>query len=145
MRIRAVVLLFFALSAVAAPGEEVPASELAARAAAAPLEEQPSLYIKAAERQLKVADKLYDDGNPDAAAPLVKDVAEYSGKATEASVRSGKHLKGTEIGIRKMAERLRDIQHRLNYDDQAPVKAAVDKLEELRTQLLNRMFAKDKK
>jgi hypothetical protein len=120
-------------------------AELVARAAAAKIDDQPGLYIKAAEQQLKAADKLYTEGKPEEAGPMINDLADYSGKAAAASMQSGKRLKHTEIDIRKMASRLRDLQHSLSYDDQAPVKAAVDKLEQLRTQLLSAMFAKKKK
>ena len=120
-------------------------AELVARAASARVEDQPVLYMKAAEQQLKAADKLYSDGKPEQAAALIGEIEDYSAKATDASISSGKRLKNTEIDIRKISTRLRDIQHSLSYDDQAPVKAAVDKLEQLRTRLLDRMFARKKK
>ena len=120
-------------------------AELVARAASARIEDQPALYMKAAEQQLKAADKLYSDGKPEQAAALIGEIEDYSAKATDASISSGKRLKNTEIDIRKISTRLRDIQHSLSYDDQAPVKAAVDKLEQLRTRLLDRMFARKKK
>jgi len=120
-------------------------AELVARAASARIEDQPVLYMKAAEQQLKAADKLYSDGKPEQAAALIGEIEDYSAKATDASISSGKRLKNTEIDIRKISTRLRDIQHSLSYDDQAPVKAAVDKLEQLRTRLLDRMFARKKK
>ena len=125
--------------------EEVPVSEQAAQADAAPLVRQAELHIKIAERQMKEADRLYTGGKMDEAAAAVRDVVTYSEKATDAAVRSGKRLKNTEINIRKLSKRLNDIQRTLSYDDQGPVKTATDRLEELRTQLLNRMFSKDKK
>ena len=41
-----------------------------------------------------------------------------------------------------MAEKLRDLKRGLAYEDQAPVQAAADKLEQMRTELLGRMFGK---
>jgi hypothetical protein len=43
-----------------------------------------------------------------------------------------------------MAAKLRDIKRSLNFDDQAPVQAAADRLENLRTDLLSHMFGKGK-
>jgi hypothetical protein len=44
-----------------------------------------------------------------------------------------------------MAEKLRDIKRTLAFDDQPPVDQAVRRLEDVRTSLLNAMFANDKK
>ncbi len=70
----------------------------------------------------------------------------YAEKAGDAAERSGKRLKDTEIAVRKMAEKFRDVKHNLPFDDQAPVQDAVDRLEKMRTELLAEMFGKkDKK
>jgi hypothetical protein len=71
-------------------------------------------------------------------------VATYSEKAHDAAIQSGKKLKNTEIDFRKMSAKLRDIKRTLNFDDQAPVQAAADRLESLRTDLLSHMFGKGK-
>ncbi len=141
-------LLLFLTLAAAAPGfayEDPSVSEEAARADASPIDRQPELYIKIAEHRMKEADHLYTDNKVDDAAAAVRDVVTYSEKATSSAVTSGKRLKNIEITIRKMSARLRDVQRTLSFDDQAPVKNATDRLEDLRTQLLNRMFSKDKK
>jgi hypothetical protein len=69
-------------------------------------------------------------------------VVAYSDKARDASIRTGKRLKDTEIAMRKMAARLRDIKRSLAFEDQAPVATAVDRLEQMRTELLSHMFGK---
>ena len=69
----------------------------------------------------------------------------YSDKAGEAANASGKHIKHTEISFRKMAAKLRDIKRALAFEDQAPVENAANHLEELRTNLLTRMFGKEEK
>jgi len=102
------------------------------------------LYVEIAERQLKSADELYTTGKVDDARAAVQDVVTYSEKAHDAAIQSGKKVKNTEIGFRKMAVKLRDIKRSLNFDDQAPVEAAADRLEALRTDLLSHMFAKGK-
>ena len=131
-----------ALLAFASKAESV--SELIARAEAARPEDRAVLYIEIAELQLKAADELYTAGKVQEAQAAIGDVAAYSEKAHDASLKSGKRLKNTEIAVRKMADKLRDIKRTLNFDDQAPVQEVVDRLEQLRTDLLAHMFGKGK-
>jgi soluble cytochrome b562 len=118
--------------------------ELIARAESARVEDRPALCVEIAERQLKSADELYTAGKVDDARTAVRDVVTYSEKAHDAAIQSGKRVKNTEIDFRKMAAKLRDIKRSLNFDDQAPVQAAADRLETLRTDLLSHMFGKGK-
>jgi hypothetical protein len=67
-------------------------------------------------------------------------VATFSEKARDAASKSGKKLKPTEIAVRKMAHKLRDMKRTLSFEDQAPVQDAIDRLEHVRTDLLTRMF-----
>jgi len=136
------ILLAGALLAFASKAESV--SELIARAEAARPEDRAVLYIEIAELQLKAADELYTAGKVQEAQAAIGDVAAYSEKAHDASLKSGKRLKNTEIAVRKMADKLRDIKRTLNFDDQAPVQEVVDRLEQLRTDLLAHMFGKGK-
>lgn len=119
-------------------------AEMIQEADSANVHDQPKLYVKISQNQVHAADKSYSSGNPDPGRTAVENVVLYSGKATEAAVQSGNRLKDTEIDIRKMADKLRDIKRNLNFDDQAPVQTAMDKLEEMRSKLLNRMFEKKK-
>ena len=118
--------------------------ELIARASAAPVKEQPGLYIDIAERQLKSADELYTEGKIDDARAAIADVVTYSQKAHDAALQSSKRIKQTEMASRKMSRRLRDLKRTLNFDDQAPVQAAADRLESLAQDLLAHMFGKEK-
>jgi len=118
--------------------------ELIAREESARVEDRPALCVEIAERQLKAADELYTAGKVQDAQAAVKDTVTYSEKAHDASIQSGKKLKNTEIDFRKMAAKLRDIKRSLNFDDQAPVQAAADRMESLRTDLLSHMFGKGK-
>jgi hypothetical protein len=118
--------------------------ELMAREESARVEDRPALCLEIAERQLKSADELYTAGKTDDALNAVKDVVTYSEKGHDAAIESGKKVKNAEITFRKMAAKLRDIKRSLNFDDQAPVQAAADRLENLRTDLLSHMFGKGK-
>ncbi len=144
MRIPSICLLLLAATLAAFSADET-AANLAAQADSSALDQQPDLYVKAAHLQLKTVDALYNQGNAEEAASAMRLLSEYSDKATDSAVHSGKKLKRAEIEIRKIATRLSNIQHGLSFDDQAPVKATVEHLEVLRTRLLDRMFSKDKK
>jgi hypothetical protein len=75
----------------------------------------------------------------------VNDVVYYSADAAHAANESGSRLKPTEIALGKMADKLRTIRRTLAFEDQKPVEDAANRLETLRTELLNRMFDKGKK
>jgi hypothetical protein len=137
----AVVLLATVLNCV---GEKETVQQLAARAEAARPEDRPGLYVGIAERQLKAVAELFGAGRDEEAVAAVKDVVTYSEKAHDAASVVHNRLKGTEIALRKMAAKLRDIKRTLSFEDQAPVQAAADRLEVLRTDLLSKMFSKGK-
>jgi len=135
-----VTLLFFGML-LANPGHtEENLQQLVARADAASMEDRPALYIEIAERQLKLTGDFYRRGQISEAREAVSDVVTYAQKAHDASAQTGKRLKSTEIAIRKMAARLRDIKTTLNFEDQASVQAASDRLEDMRTDLMSRMW-----
>jgi len=146
MRTRAlIVCVVLAASCFAFARKEETLEQLVARAESAPLPDQPGIYIGIAARQMQLADTLYTAGRVAEASAAVSDVVTYSERASDASTKSGKKLKHTEISLRKMAAKLRDIKRGVNFEDQAPVQAAIDRLEQLRTLLLAHMFEKDKK
>jgi hypothetical protein len=140
----AVLIILWLTTAGAFAYKEKPLEELISQADAAALKSQPKLYTKIAKRQLKNADRLYKRGEITGAHAAVNDVAVYSGKASDAAIRSGKDMKRTEIAIRKMADRLRDIQHNVVFNQREPVQKVIDQLEAMRTRLLARMFGKGK-
>jgi hypothetical protein len=137
----AVVVLVAVINSVAAKDT---VQQLAARADAARPEDRPGLYIEIAERQLKASTELFGAGKDEDAVLAVKDVVTYSEKAHDAAIAARNKLKNTEIALRKMAAKLRDVKRTLSFEDQAPVQAASDRLEALRTDLLGQMFGKGK-
>ncbi len=66
----------------------------------------------------------------------------FSRKATNTSIQTGKKLKNVEIGLRKMAEKFRDVKRTVAFEDQPPIQQTVDELEQMRTDLLSAMFGK---
>jgi hypothetical protein len=140
-----IILSLLLLAAGLASSSEEALSALIARAESARMDARPPLYCTIAERQLVTADQLYNSGKVDEARVAVNDVVTYSDKAHDAASKSRSKLKPTEILLRKMAVKLRDIKRTLPFEEQAAVQDAADHLERLRTDLLARMFSKGEK
>jgi hypothetical protein len=138
-------LLLVGIFSVFAISEKETVAELVDRAKLAPLDHQPELYIKAAAQQLKLLTQLYNEGKVEDARAALNDIVTYSDRATDAATKTHKRVKGTEIALRKMTEKLRDLKRTLNFEDQPAVQEAMDHLEGLRTNLLSLMFGKEKK
>jgi hypothetical protein len=145
MRLRITILVVLAAaSALMFADEHETLQKLIARADTARPEDRPSLYIAICEHELKAAEQSYGSDKADEAQAAVKALVDYAEKAHDAATQTGKRLKDTEIAYRKMAAKLRDLKRGLDFQDQAPVQAAADRLESLRTDLLSRMFGKKK-
>jgi len=119
--------------------------ELKARAESANVDERAGVSVRIAELQLQVADKLFVEGKSEEARAALEDVVNYSEKARDAATKSGKKLKPTEIAVRKMAHKLRDVKHSVAFEDQPKVQEAIEHLERVRTDLLTKMFGRGEK
>lgn len=108
-------------------------------------DDRATLSIQIAERQVENANKLYGDNKSEEAVGAIHEVVSYSEKARDAASQTGHRLKHVEIAVRRMSRRLTDIKRGLAYDDQAAVQDAVEHLDKIDTDLLNRMFGKNPK
>jgi hypothetical protein len=135
---RVAVFLLLLNRLVPAGGQTAPT--LKARADAAQGGERAILSLEYAHQQLEGAKSLYTQGDVDKAEAAIREVVDYSHKATDAASTSGKRLKQTEIDLRKLEHRMHDIGQSLNIDDRPPVERAVQELEQVRADLLARMF-----
>ena len=139
-------ILLLLVATLAAYGREVESLEhLKARVEAAGGDEKIKICLEIAEQQVEAANKNFNDGDVEAAHAAVDDVAMYAEKARDAAIASGRRLKDSEISARKMSRRLSDIKRTVAFEDQPVIEKAVRRLEDVRTELLARMFSKDKK
>jgi hypothetical protein len=119
--------------------------DLKTKADAAHGGEQAKLCLEYAHGELEYANDLFTKGDVEQAQSAVNSVMEYARKGAGAAASSGKRLKQTEIELRKLQKRMRDIGDSLSLDDRPPVMAYVKEIEQLRDRLLGAMFgAKDK-
>lgn len=115
--------------------------ELKAKLKSAKLSDQPKLCLEIAHQQLDAMEKAYQAGQTEQARGLLQDVVNYAQQAGDAARKSRKHIKKTEIEVRKMSRRLQDLKLTLDVDSRPPVQDAVNHLEHIRTQLLMQMFS----
>lgn len=135
-------LLAACVAASWAKDKEISVEELKAKVAAAPEGERPHLCVEIAERQLSQASKLYADGQTEKAEAALSDVASYSETARDVEVQSHKHIKQTEIAVRKMTLKLSDLKHTVTHDEQVAIQNTIDRLQRVRDDLLVTMFPK---
>lgn len=115
--------------------------QLIARADAAQPGQKPDLYIEVAERELRLTTDAYKDNKPEDGRLTLAKVVEFADKAHAAAIETGKKLPHTEIRIRRMSARLRDLKSNVDVDEQPIVQKAVDQLEDFRTDILKSLFA----
>jgi hypothetical protein len=137
-------VLLLAVVLICAAAKEETLDELKARFENSHVDDRPELGIRIARQQLRNADQLYNNGRAEQARAAVDDIVTYCEKARDAALQSKKRLKNVEIDARKIADKLRDIKRTLAFEDQPPVEQAIRRLEDVRTSLLQAMFAKDK-
>ncbi len=144
MRLQTISLtLFLTASLLAFAVKDQSVQDLIARAQSVRPEDRPALYVEIMELQIKNADQLYREGKPEAALAAINDATTYSDKAHDAAIAVPKKIKNTEIAFRKSAAKLRDIKRTLNFGEQPPVQSASDHIEQLRSDLLAKMFSKN--
>ena len=114
--------------------------ELVARANSAKTDQQPKLYMDAAELQHKAATDALKANHRDEFHTDLNDIVNYCDKAQEAAIKSKKHVKDTEIRIRRISSHLKEMKLDADVDDQPTVQKAIDQLEHFRTELLLSLF-----
>ena len=136
--LRSVAFCFVLAGLAVAATDSLP--ELKTRADAAHGGEQAKLCLEYAHRILEDANEQYTSGDVEKGEAEVAESVTYANKAANAASSSGKHLKETEINLRKLSKRLHDIGETLAVEDRPPLQKAVDDVEQIRSQLLARMF-----
>lgn len=142
MRNSVIVVTLVVAIATSALASKESVEQLKARLPRANEGQRIDLCLQIARQQLDNADKLYSDGKVDEGRAAVGDIVSYIEQAGDTAAKSGKKVKKAEIMVREISKKLKDIQRSLNFDDQAPVQDAVDRLEKVRSQLLGSMFGK---
>ena len=139
-RIGAILVFLLAAAVLSLGRKEETLEQLIARAEAARPDQQSDLFMQVAERELKSATDAYKASQWEQFRGALQDIVKYSDSAHSAAMHSNKRLKHTEIKIREISNKLRDLKLNVDIDDQPGVQAAIDRLEGFRTELLHSMF-----
>jgi hypothetical protein len=131
-------VLWLGLSCFAKQEETLP--QLMTRADASSSGQQADLCMEVAEREVKLVVAAYKADKTDEGRESLQQIVKYADKGHSAAIQSGKRLKHTEIKLRQVALHLRDLKLNVDVDEQPLVQAAVDKLEDYRTEILKAMF-----
>src|SRR5215470_3783497 len=129
-RVWAILFCLLAATALSFGRKEESLEQLIARA-----DQQSDLYMQVAERALKAALEASKASQWEPFRTDLQQIVKYSDNAHSAAMHTDKHLKRTEIKIREISNKLRDLKLSVDVDEQAEVQAAVDRLEGLRTEL----------
>lgn len=140
MRTSRKVAILMILLCCAAHARNENLAELRERADNAHGGEQAKLCMEYAHAELEDANELFTKGDVEQAQAAVASVMEYVRKGAKAATSSGKRLKQTEIELRKLEHRMKDIGQSLNIDDRPPVLKNVDEIEQIRAGLLTAMW-----
>ncbi len=137
-------LLFLLVSSCAQAQAPSRLEELKHRAEHEKEQKRGPAYVDIARELVENANNAYGDGNQNKAEEAIKESLTYAYQAVASAKERGKKIKETEINLRKLSNRVEEIRHSVALDDQPPLEAAHRKLEQLRTELLDRMFSKDR-
>jgi len=132
-------VVVLALAGVALAGNETLA-DLKARADAAGGIERAKLCLEYAHRQLTEANNQFNQGELEKGQADIREVVEYSRKAADAAEAADRHLKETEIELRKIGKRMHEVGQSLAFEDREPVEKAVDEIEQIRSELMIKMW-----
>jgi hypothetical protein len=133
-------VLCFVLCAASFAAAQQELANLKSRADAAQGNERINLSLEYSHQELEYANKLYTDGDVEKAEAAIIDTMTYINRAAEAAIKTNKRLKQTEIDLRKLQHRMHDIGQSLNIDDRPTLEKSVTEVEQLRANLLAKMF-----
>jgi predicted HTH domain antitoxin len=139
-KVLTILFIVFSASLFSLARQEDTVPQLMAKADAASAGQQADLCMEVAEREVKVAVEAFKANKIDEGRDSLQQIVKYADKGHSAAMQSGKRLKHTEIKLRQVALRLRDLKSNLEVDDQPLAQATVDKLEDFRTEILKSMF-----
>lgn len=98
------------------------------------------LSMQAARQLLEDADKQFEAGNLKAAHEGVDAAVRYAHRATDCSLEARKVQKNTEIELRKLIRRTKDVMQTLDSEDRPHLSQAILELEKQRNRVLHGMF-----
>lgn len=100
-------------------------------------------YADVVEELVRRAEQHFKAGNSAEGQDEVKQAVEFAENAAASTNIKGKHIKKTEIKLRHSQYDLDQMRHGAVLQDQQVLESAVKRIQELRDELLRRMFRKE--
>ena len=104
--------------------------------------DQAKYSLEYAHRLLEDSNAQFTKGDVDKGQAEIREIVDYARIGANAASSSGKRQKQTEISLRELGKRMHDIGDTLAFEDRGPVRQAVDEIEQVRSDLLTKMFQK---
>src|SRR5437762_6599636 len=101
-------------------------AHLKAKAATANPADQEKLFLEIAHAEFDAANAAFAAGNAQQAQGALADLEDYAQRAALLAVVHRKRMKNTEIELRKISDRLKNLKPTLNVEDRLPVQKTID-------------------
>jgi hypothetical protein len=106
---------------------------------------QGKLYAELGERLVDVADQQFNRSESVAGLAIIQEIDQNSVKARDLAVSTKNNRKEIEMIFRRTQRRLEALKHTLAAEDRPAVEAVEKKLADMRQELLDSMFAPNKR
>ncbi len=117
-------------------------ADLKSRADLAHGGDQAKFSLEYAHRLLEDSNAQFTKGDVEKGQAEIREIVDYARIGANAAASSGKRQKQTEISLRELGKRMHDIGDTLAFEDRGPVRQAVEEIEQVRSDLLTKMFQK---
>ena len=98
------------------------------------------LNMQAARKSVEDAKRLFESGDLKSAHNAIDLSLRYVGRSVNCSLQARKREKDTEIDLRRLIERMREVLHTLDTDERPQLSRSLNELEEQRDRLLHAIF-----
>ena len=131
--------LMAVLLAASVAAQDAPA-DLQQRAAQANGSDCARLNMQVARETLEEAKRLFGSGDLKAAHKEIDVSLGYVGHSVDCSLQARKREKATEIDLRRLIDRMKEVLHTLDTEDRPHISHSLAQLEEQRDRLLQAIF-----
>ena len=138
-----VMQLFTNVTAIWAAQSYPSEDDLLAKAEHATGGKRAKLYLQLGERSLNLAKAEFGNQNSDRAFAAPENFRGYVREAFQTANQTGQHIKQTEIRkLRQFGRRLEALKRSVAFDEQKPISEIALEIQEMRDDLLHKMFKK---
>lgn len=98
------------------------------------------LNMQAARKSVEDAKRFFESGDMKSAHNAIDLSLRYVGRSVDCSLQAHKREKDTEIDLRRLIERMKEVSHTLDTEERPQLSRSLYELEEQRDRLLHAIF-----